>query len=396
MAATIKALSEAENLSNFVLLQGVMETIFDRGNKVVGNAIPAKPFQGTDYKFNREKTIAAGSSLIDKRSTDPLPQGVGTTVRKTVDIKAMGRDADTAKVDVIGLSNINDQRTQDVMSVAKKIGFDFVNQFFHGMGIDNQMNGLDYWVEDAVVDGFAEQDYNAGAALSYETLLEFTTRSKGEPYDIVYCDRTTHNAILGILAALPGNTAYMFADEKFGMDVLRYNNTTYLIADAVDKDKVIAGGKGTLTGTTFEVTSVDNGFVGFSSRDVGKTITNSGNATTIATVVSSTEITIASATGWNAANATTVTANPLVMYGVRFDASDGVGWLYYNNEVPVNAKATAAPMGDYLGAVAGFSARDLGELQEGGIVYRTRLDVFGNFVSHDPRGIGRMWGYTLP
>src|SRR5690606_38094423 len=126
--------------------------------------------------------------------------GVGTRERVSLASGMLARNADTAKIDVIGKSNINNQRANDIIMAAKALARDFVEQFVSGMGDSYNLKGLEYWL--GVYDAeFTEQkvfaDANGdgtGAAqnLSLNLLDDLLTRWKGEGFDVIFSNRETY------------------------------------------------------------------------------------------------------------------------------------------------------------------------------------------------------------
>lgn len=386
--ATIKSLAQANNHSLAFLVKGIVEAIIERGAKDLLGVLPFKSFEGSTYDFVQELTLASSTSVVDPYSTSDLPEGVGTVSRFSIAARALGRNADTAKIDVLGKSNVNNQRAADALRAAKKLAQDFVRGFFLGTAEGNQLHGLDYWVDyyDKTA-GFTEQDYAAGGgALSLDMVQDLTSRHKDGPFDVMYMQRPTYNAFRGLLNDLGGNTAAMVMDTRFGKPVLMYDGIAVIMNDSPGADKVIASGNWGAATTTVTLDTVDNAFYGFSDSDLGKTISDSNESTTVSTIVDSGEITVA--VGFTPTGALTIDGDSLpTVYAVRFDTEDGVSAVYHTNP------GGSADVGENYGNIGGFSATDIGDLQ-GPNIKRIRLDWFGNIVSHSPYAIARMRNFT--
>lgn len=391
---------EANKLTLPSLQRGVIEVLITRGARELLQDLPFKRFEGESYAFNREATLPTSASARDPYGTS-IPGGVGTRQRVAVEAGMLARNADTAKIDVVGKSNINNQRTNDIILAAKKLAQDFVNMYVNGVhdvsGVttDYNLRGLEHWLgfnapafpEQLV---FADTNGNGTGtrqALSLTLIDDLTTRYKGEGFKTIYSDRQTLVAFMNLLNLAGGNVAAMFMKDNYGEPVFAYRGVRWYVLDAVGAGKTAAAGT-VATNGAFTITSAQDLFwTGFSSIDVGRQVT-----------VGASNFTIASVTGPRSA---TVTAPPAAavtgavsfgqthaIYAVRHDEEDGVTAIYHNNRgVPANS-------GKYHGPIAGFDAEDLGLLEDAPM-YRTRLDFFGNFVCHSPYAIARLSHFTV-
>jgi len=160
-------------------------------------------------------------------------------------------------------------------------------------------------------------------------------------------------------------------------------------------------GASTSSNTTVTIThSAVPNFAGVSSSRVGSVISVSGTGGSFTgritavntTNPASTVLTIASPSNTTLVTAITSLTFPRanVIYGVQFDEEDGTtAVIHSNTAVP------AGTVGEYHGPIGGFSAEDLGILDDR-LQYRTRLDWFGNFVVHTPYALGRLVGFSIP
>jgi len=399
--ATIHSLAEANKLTVPALLRGVVEVIRKKGARDLFAQLPFKAFEGTTYDFNYEATVASGASVGDPFSTTDLVEGVGTRTRLAIPTRMLARNADTPKISILGKSNINSQRAADIMAAAKKLAFDFQEQYVRGMGYDNHANGLDYWVDYWNSVGFTNQDFDAaGATFSAGLLYDLLLRTKYDGFDVIYADNKTTVEFMELLADLPGNTPQYIMDERFGRPVLTFNGIPWITLDIIAEDKVLTGATVGGTGTTVTKAAADNGFGGFSQADVNKTITDGTDSDTIASVNFSTGVaTLTTGGEFSDGTAASLTlqgadtsgqADERVIYAVKYDTEDGFTSVYHQNP-----DGPGADTGEFLGTMAGFSARDLGELQ-GPNIRRTRMDWFGNFVSHNPYAIARLRNFVFP
>ncbi len=198
--ATIHTLAEANKLTIPSLLRGVLEVIRKRGLPDFFAMMEFKQFEGSTYDFNYEATNASGSSVVDPYSTADLVEGVGTRTRVSVTTKALGRNVDTARIDELGKSNINNIRAQDIRDAAKTLAFDFADQAIRGMGYNNHMNGIDYWIDYWHSVGYTDQDFDAATANFSSSLLhDMLLRTKMESFDAIFADRQTTVELMALL-----------------------------------------------------------------------------------------------------------------------------------------------------------------------------------------------------
>lgn len=398
--ATILSLAEANKLTIPALLRGVLETFRKRGLPDFFAMMLFKEFQGSTYDFNYEATIAGGASVVDPYSTSDLVEGVGTRTRLSIATKSLARNVDTSKIDMLGKSNVNNIHAQNIRDAAKKMAFDFADEMIRGMGYNNHVNGLDYWVDYWHSVGYTDQDFNAGGATFSSSLLyDMLSRTKMESFDVIFADRKTTVEFQSLLAELPGNVPSHIMDERFGRPMLNFFGIPWIVLDTIAEDKVATSAVVGGTGTTITPAAGDNGFVGFSRADIGRTVTDGTNSDTIASVNFSTGVATLT-TGGEIADATknitvqgpatTGTADERVIYAVRFDEGDGFTAVYHSNPDGPNPDN-----GEYLTSLAGWSARELGELQ-GPNIRRARMDWFGNGVVHSPYSVVRMRNFVFP
>lgn len=391
--------TEADKLTLPSLQRGVIEVIITRGARELLLQLPFKRFEGDSYAFNREKTLPTDKSARDPYGTS-IPGGVGTRERVAVASGMLARNADTAKIDVIGKSNINNQRANDIIMAAKALARDFVEQFISGMGDSYNLKGLEYWL-DVYDTEFTEQKVFADDAgdgtgtaqnLSLNLLDDLLTRWKGEGFDVIYSDRETYVEVMDLLNAAGGNVAAMFMTDNYGQPFFAYRGTRWYVLDAVGAEKTATAGAWDLTGGASEklvtVSEVaDPYFVGFSDLDLGRSVTVDGTDVGVITAIIDERNVTTDGVAGDDTGAVVVAATHAI-YACRFDEEDGVTAIYHSNRgVPQNA-------GKYYGPIAGFDAENIG-LLESSPIYRTRIDWFGNYVQQSPYAVARLSHYAL-
>ena len=408
---TLKA--QADILTHVSLQRGVIEVLITRGARALLEALPFKSFEGDSYGFNAETALPTGNSSRDPYGST-IPGGVGTRQRIAVESAMLIRNADTAKIDVVGKSNINNARANDLMLASKKLASDFTYSFINDIhvdgGTDFNLKGLEYWI-DFWNGSFTEQEVYGtddetatGTAqnLSLRMVDDLLSRQKGDEFDVIYSDRATMVTFTNLYNLAGGNTATIFMDPNFGKGsaaVFMYRGKPWYVMDDVGAAKT-SSGNGAITASdatlTVDMSSAtgDPHFPGFSNLDIGRAITVPGAGaaaadlvTTIASInsVSSVELAVNASTTVSDASVSLAAVNAI--YAVRYDEEDGVSSIYHQNRgVPANA-------GQHYGPIAGFDAEDLG-LLEASPFYRTRLDWYGNFVGQSPFAIARLSHYV--
>lgn len=400
--------TQADLLTLPSLQKGVIEVLITRGARALLERLPFKSFEGSSHDFNAEVSLPTGNSSRDPYGTT-IPTGVGTRQRISVDSGMLARNADTAKIDVIGKSDINNQRANDLILASKKLADDLTNMFVNGVhidaGTDFNLKGLEYWIN--FYNGtFTEQEVfgtDTGAVtgtpqnLSLRMVDDLLSRNYGAEFDTIYSDRQTMVTFMNLYNLAGGNTGAMFMDDMFGKSaaVFMYRGKPWYVLDHAGAAKV-SNGNGAISMSdatlTVDMTSAsgDPHFPGFTSLDVGRSITVAGAgasgatlSTTIASVTDVDEVELAATASTTVTDAIVTVAATNVIYVVRHDEEDGVCAIHHQNRgIPANP-------GQYFGPVAGFDAEDLG-LLEASPMYRTRLDWFGNFVVQSPYAVARL------
>ena len=408
---------EANKLTLPSLQLGVVQTIITRGARELLADLPFKSFEGESYAFNREKTLPTDNSARDPYGSS-LPGGVGTRQRVAVESGMLARNVDTAKIDIIGKSNLNNQRNNDILLASKKLAGDLVAQFLHGIHDDSgtytdyNLKGLEYWLK------FYEADFNeqkifgttnglvtgTKSALSLRMVDDLLSRHFGGDFTAIYSDRATQVTFMNLYNLAGGNTGAMFMDANFGKGerVFSYRGKPWYVLDeagapknSITGDIATSAVGGVTVGaspfTTITVSDIaDPFFLGFSDIDVGRSITISGAAaaaadltTTIVSVTNYRQVVIADAADSAVTGKALRMAKANVIYAVRYDEEDGVTALFHEN---MTAPADA---GEYFGPIAGFDFTDLGDHQDAP-VKRARIDWYGNMVQHSPYAVARL------
>lgn len=135
----MRTLVEAAKLSNDVLLAGVIETLIERSPMLA--KMPFEDIVGNSLLYNRESTLptvqwnAVGGTWVES---------TGTTTQHSTGLKILGGDVDTDNFIAKTLSNVNDQKADDIQAKAKAMARTFDDCLIYG----------DDSVDLASVDGF--------------------------------------------------------------------------------------------------------------------------------------------------------------------------------------------------------------------------------------------------
>lgn len=392
---------QADLLTNPSLSRSLVRMIEDRGAPELFTQLPFKSFVGQSYDFTQEKNIATGTSTRDPYSENDIPTGGGRNRRVSVPARMMIRNAITPKIDVVGKSNFQDQRRDDMEKEAKRLAQDFFEQALNSASDDPtsptdspNIRGLQYWFRE--YEGLQTSDQTFYATddrsvsgtpenFSFEHIDEVLSRQKGGDFDALMVDRETSIAFKQLLNNAGGNVGGMLQMENFGRQMLHYDGVPIIVNDAVGIDKAIDSAS--VNGTT--VTVDDRHFYGFTVTSLGQEITLDGETSTVDAINNAHEIEIS--TGSDISDGTGksgVVEQNNVMYALRYDPVDGFAAVYHDNRgVPADA-------GDYSGPIAGFNAEDQG-LLERSPRYQTRIDFYGNLVSHHSRAQARAIGFAV-
>ena len=393
---TLKAQSDI--LSQESLQSGVVEVIITRGARALVEKLNFESYEGTAFAFNAEESLPTEDSRRDPFGTS-IAGGNGTNRRIQVEAGALIRNADTQEISHIGVSNINNQRADDVMKHAKKLAQDFgyaaLNDNHTDSGSDLTLKGVAYWMDFYAADFPEQRVYGTNdglitgtsVALTLNMVDDLLSRQKGLEFNAIYSNRETRVKFKNLYNAAGGNTGGILQAANFGSAAnFMYDGVPWYTLDHVGAAKsIVAAGAITSAATTFVVNrATDPYFAGFSQTDVGRTITIVGAGaaaadlvTTIDSVTDKTTIEVADAAGTTVSTANATVAAQNMIIATRHDGLDGFTAVYHENN---------GGMGDagmHNGPIAGFDVKDLGMLQ-GEPRYRTRLTWYGNYALQDP------------
>lgn len=237
--ATI-TLAESAKLSQNLLYAGIIESIVEVNPFF--EILPFQEIEGNALSYNREKTLG-----------DIQFAGVGDTI--TAKNPATFEQVSTSLTTLIGdaevngliqatRSNINDQKTVQIMSKAKSLGRKFQDSLINGDGTANSFQGLASLTSPSQILNIGAN----GSALQFELLDELidTVKDKDGQVDYILASARTIRSYYALLRALGGATIGDVVTLPSGRQVPAYRGVPIFRNDFIATNQT----KGTATNTT--------------------------------------------------------------------------------------------------------------------------------------------------
>lgn len=120
-------LAEAAKQSTTVLQRGVIET-FVQENPIL-DRINLMSIEGNAYAYNEELALPG---IAFRAVNGAYTESTGTVNPKSESLKILGGDSDVDRFIIKTLSNINDQRAEQMALKVKSLSFSYSNAFFNG------------------------------------------------------------------------------------------------------------------------------------------------------------------------------------------------------------------------------------------------------------------------
>ena len=237
--ATI-TLAESAKLSQNLLYAGIIESIVEVNPFF--EILPFQEIEGNALSYNREKTLG-----------DIQFAGVGDTITAknpatfdqiTSSLTTLIGDAEVNGLIQATRSNINDQKTVQIMSKAKSLGRKFQDSLINGDGTGNSFQGLASLAS-------ANQIINIGSngsALQFELLDELidSVKDKDGQVDYILASARTIRSYYALLRGLGGATIGDVVTLPSGRQVPAYRGVPIFRNDYIATNQT----KGTATNTT--------------------------------------------------------------------------------------------------------------------------------------------------
>ena len=233
-------LAESAKLSKDLLYAGIIESIVEVNPFF--EILPFQEIEGNALSYNREKTLG-----------DIQFAGVGDTI--TAKNPATFEQVSTSLTTLIGdaevngliqatRSNINDQKTVQIMSKAKSLGRKFQDTLINGDGTSNSFQGLSALASASQIINIGTN----GAALQFELLDELidSVKDKDGQVDYILASARTIRSYYALLRGLGGATIGDVVTLPSGRTVPAYRGVPIFRNDYIATNQT----KGTATNTT--------------------------------------------------------------------------------------------------------------------------------------------------
>lgn len=243
-------LADAAELSNDVVLQGVIETIVKESPFLA--RLPFIAMVGNALTYNRENAVlaaqwhAAGGTWTEEAPVnDPV----------TATLAILGGDADVDQYMAQTRGNINDLEAVVIEAKAKGVAHEFENNMVYGAGASDELTGLHSMI------GAGAQQVNmgtsaTGAALSVGKVAEMIDLVRPGKPDFLVMSRRTRRGLSTYARALTSPVQY--EPGEFGQRVMFFDGIPVLVDDFLSDVETIASGRysaetGGLTSSIFAV-----------------------------------------------------------------------------------------------------------------------------------------------
>ena len=235
-------LTEAEKLSNDVLLQGVIETIVK--DSPVLQMLPFIQIQGNGLTYARESTLP---SIAFYDVGDTWAESTPTFAQVTSTLKIMGGDADVDNYLRSTRSNINDLEAAVVEQKAKALRHTFEEYFVYGNSATSskQFDGIRKLINTATASAQLVAAGATGATLTLTMVDELVDAVKGGKPDLLLMSRRSRRKLQN-LARAAGNNLQV-GQGVLGEQVQLYNGIPIGVSDWVLDTHAVSGSVETAT-----------------------------------------------------------------------------------------------------------------------------------------------------
>jgi len=236
-------LTEAEKLSNDVLLQGVIETIVK--DSPVLQMLPFIQIQGNGLTYTRESALP---SIAFYDVGDTWAESTPTFAQVTSTLKIMGGDADVDNYLRSTRSNINDLEAAVVEQKAKALRHTFEEYFVYGNSAvsSKQFDGVRKLINTGAASAQLIAAGATGATLTLTMVDELIDAVKGGKPDLLLMSRRSRRKLQS-LARASGNNLQV-GQGVLGEQVQLYNGVPVGVSDWVLDTHAV--GSSVETGTT--------------------------------------------------------------------------------------------------------------------------------------------------
>lgn len=245
-------LTQAKELSNDVLLRGIIETIVTESD-VLGK-VPFKDITGNSLTYNVETTMPT-AQFYDVG--DSWTESTGTHTQRTALLKILGGDADVDEFERETLSDQNDLEALTIEEKSKAVSYTFDTNFIYGDTSTNSksFDGLHELVASAMK--FSMGSSSTGAALSLAILDEAIDSVKPGRPDAIIMNKTIRRRLKQFYRGT-GAVAFEQSVGEDGKPIETYGGIPVLVNDFILQTEAISSGAysastGGLTSSIFVV-----------------------------------------------------------------------------------------------------------------------------------------------
>ncbi len=235
-------LTEAEKLSNDVLLQGVIETIVK--DSPILQMLPFIQIQGNGLTYTRESVLP---SIAFYDVGDTWAESTPTFAQVTATLKIMGGDADVDNYLKSTRSNIQDLETAVIEQKAKALRHTFEEYFIYGDSATSskQFDGIRKLIDCTTASDQVVAAGASGATLTLAMVDQLIDAVKGGKPDLLLMSRRSRRKIQS-LARAAGNNLQV-GEGILGQQVQLYNGVPVGASDWVLDTHTVSSSVETLT-----------------------------------------------------------------------------------------------------------------------------------------------------
>lgn len=229
-------LTEAEKLSNDVLLQGIIETVIKDSPILQG--LPFIQIVGNGLSYTQEKTLPT----VDFYDVgDTWVESTPAFEKLTATLKILGGDADVDNFLKSTRSNIQDLEAAVIEQKSKALQHEFEKQFLYGNSTTSpkQFDGIIKLIDTATASDQLIAMAAAGATLSLEKIDALIDAVKGGKPDMLLMSRRSRRKINALARA--AGTNLEIGQGKLGDFVQLYNGIPIAITDWQLDTHTVAG-----------------------------------------------------------------------------------------------------------------------------------------------------------
>lgn len=239
-------LTEAEKLSNDVLLQGIIETIV-KDSPILQN-MPFIQIVGNGLTYNKENALPT----VDFYNVgDTWVESTPTFTQVTATLKILGGDADVDNFLKTTRSNIQDLEAAVIEQKAKALRHEFENSFLYGNNTTSpkQFDGIIKLIDTGTASDQVIAMGATGATLTLAKIDELIDAVKGGKPDLLLMSRRSRRKIQALARTAGSNLEV--GEGKLGDFVQLYNGIPIGISDWIlDTHTLVGSVETAYTGAT--------------------------------------------------------------------------------------------------------------------------------------------------